>query len=168
MPALRFSLKWLMASVALAAFSIGALVNASAAWATIALTAVNVSLLMAVLIAFFGAVGGRPFAMGYLVGVFFYLLLWQAGKDGWFELSTPDLLTNHLVDRLYQLIAGELPQANASSGGISFWTGKTLTTAPASAPEYLSFRKIAHWLFACYVGLASGLIARRLRLRPSY
>ena len=168
MPALRFSLKWLMASVALAAFSVGALVNASATWATIALTAINVSLLMAVLIAVFGAVDSRPFALGYLVGVFFYLLLWQADKHGWFELSSSDLLTNHIVDRLYQLIAGELPQANTSPGGISFWTGKTLTTAPASAPEYLSFRKIAHWLFACYVGLASGLIARRLRLRPSY
>ena len=167
MPALRFSLKWLMASVALAAFSIGALVNASAAWATIALTVISVSLLTAFLIAVFGALEIWPFALGYLVGVFFYLLLWQADKNGWFELSSPDLLTNHLVDRLYQLIAGELPQANASSGGISFWTGKTLTMAPASAPEYFSFRKIAHWLFACYVGLASGLIARRLRLRRS-
>ncbi len=168
MPALRFSLKCLMASVALAAFSVGALVNASATWATIALTAINVSLLAAILIAVFGAAGSRPFALGYLIGVSFYLLLWQTGKDGWFELSSPDLLTNHVVDRLYQLIAGELPQANASSGGISFWTGKTLAMGPASVPEYLSFRKIAHWLFACYVGLASGLIARRLRLHPSY
>lgn len=171
MAPIRFSLKWLMASVAIAALSAAALANASEAWATAVISAIGLGLLAAALIAAVGAGSSRAFAVGFLLGACSYLLLWQATMNGWFMLSHTDLVTNRVVDRIYFLIRKESPPANPGFGGVTggvmmpgavgFFSGKPL--GPAFVPDAIEFRKIAHWLIACCLGAASGRIARRLQ-----
>jgi hypothetical protein len=165
---LHFSLKWLMASVAMAAISVAALANASAAWATAIVTAVSVCLLAAAVISAVGAGRSRAFAVGFLIGTLFYLLLWEAERNQWLMLDHTDVVTNRLLDRFYNLIrrGAPLPAPSGMSDetvtfGVGFFSGKPL--GPTLIPDLDQFQKIAHWLIAGYLGLASGLFARRLR-----
>jgi low affinity Fe/Cu permease len=164
---MRFSLKWLMASVAMAAISIAALVNASDAWATAIITAISVCLLAAAVIAAVGAGRSQAFAVGFVIGTLFYLLSWQAQRNQWLMLDHTDLATNRILDRFYNLVRRGAPAPTpAMSGdtityGVGFFSGKPL--GPAFIPDLDQFRKIAHWLIACHIGLASGLFARGLR-----
>lgn len=181
MTAIRFSLKWLMGGVALAAISAAALASASPAWATAIITAVGISLLAAALVAAAGAAGRRAFAVGFLIGALGYLLLWQASLHHWLLLDESDLLTQRIVEKFYELIKHEAPAARATgssaqsamSGGMmgpmgmggmaGMGGGISFTVGPTFLPDQNQFQKIAHWLFAVFIGLGCGSFARRQR-----
>lgn len=192
MPTLRLSLRWLMVGVAVAAASVAALARASNGPATAVITVISTCLLAAAVIAAAGAGRGQAFAIGFVIGALFYLLLWHVEASHWLSLQEGDLLTDRLVDRFYDLIkrqeptapmtpiAGMAPAAGmpggatASSGmgamgpagglgGMMMSAGGASGAWPSYTPSLYHFRKIAHWLIAFYVGVASGVVARALR-----
>lgn len=189
----RFSLKWLMVSVAVAAASVAALARASNGPATAVITAISTCLLAAAVIAAAGAGRDQAFATGFIIGTLFYLLSWQVEASHLFSLQEGDLLTDRLVDRFYNVVkrqepaapmtpsagmvpAGGMPGGTAAasgmramgpaggmSGGMMMSSGGAFGVGPSYTPSLYHFRKIAHWLIAFYVGAASGVVARALR-----
>jgi hypothetical protein len=192
---MHFSLKWLMIAVAVAAISFAALVNASEAWAVAVITTISALLLAAALVAAVGTGRSQALAKGFLVGTLFYFVLWIAAINNWFGmgnayyLTTRDLLTERIVNRLYDLVKRETPSApptpsmapsgpmggagmtsgmpgGASAGGMGMGMmmgGGFGPAGPTFTPDSYHFHKIAHWLIAFYLGLASGLFATRLQ-----
>ena len=166
---IRFSLKWLMASVLLAAISFAALAGASNAWATAVVSMICVYLLVACLVAAAGAGGGRTFAAGFVIGAMLYLSLWQAESMRWFHLQDGDLFTDRIVDRCYDLVkrqdaASTGPASGGMPGGGGMMTNAMgIMPRVTFTPDAYHFSKIARWLIAFYTGLASGWFARRLR-----
>ncbi|HEX5443394.1 MAG TPA: hypothetical protein VFW87_06185 [Pirellulales bacterium] len=159
MTAPRFSLKWLLAVVAMLAFSIAALVSASYPWLVAAFALLSGSLLLAILTAACGIGDRRGFAIGFAVGTLFYLSVWHASRHHWLGLHDPQSLATDLaVDESFRLIAKQAPPSEgnpAGVGGVVFGTG-----LPTFTPDYISYYSIAHWLIAWYAGLASGSFAR--------
>ena len=191
---MHFSLKWLMIAVTIVAISFAALVNASGAWTMAVITAISAFLLAAALVAAAGAGRSQAFAKGFLVGTLFYLVLWIAAVNNWFGvpitdlLSEQDLVTERIVNRLYDLVKRETPPAPPSPSpggsmggagmmsampggapaggmgmGMAMGGGMMGLPGPTFTPDSYHFHKIAHWLIAFYFGLASGLFACRLR-----
>lgn len=164
MAPLRFSLKWLLAFVAMVAVSVAALVNASGVWAIGVVTLVSATTLAALLSSVFGAARLQPFAGGYVIGFAFYFLLWTAADNNWLGLNESYLLSCRIVDRVHGVIATENPPPPRPPGGTGLYFGPAV---PTFTPDLYSFRAVAHWVIAWYIGLASGLFARWLRSGPS-
>lgn len=161
----RFSLKWLLALVAMVAVTAAALASSSHAWFAAVCTGLSALLLVALLVAVFGAGRKRFFAGGFFVGALFYLLLWNtATSTHWLEVQQFDLLTVRLVDRLYKLVVRQVPRTTPT-GTLPDGRIINFPVAITDVPDFGRFRKIAHWLIAWYVGIGSGLLA--LRLRPN-
>ncbi len=154
MAPIRFSLKWLMASVALAALSVAAAVNASGIWATVVITAILICLLVAALVAAVGTGPGRACAIAFVIATPFYLFWWQLSMYPGTILTPYDLVTDQIVGRLYDLIKRESPVPAEISG---FFGVRTMT------PNRNDFQRIVHWQIAFYIGLMSGLFAARWR-----
>jgi hypothetical protein len=169
MAPIRFSLKWLMASVALAALSVAAAVNASGIWATAIITVILICLLVAALVAAVGTGPGRACAIAFMIATPFYLFWWQLSMYPGTILTPYDLVTDRIVDRLYDLIKREslMPAQNSGfmfgvgggnkGGGAGFGMVRMMT------PDRNEFQRIVHWQIAFYIGLMSGLFAARLR-----
>jgi hypothetical protein len=163
MTAPRFSLKWLLAMVAMVAVTAAALASASPAWVTAVFTALAALLLVALLVAVFGAGRNRSLAGGFVVGALFYLVLWHAVMSpNWLQLGESDLLTWPMVARLHELVARQEPPT-MPTGTLPDGTVINFPVAVDYVPNPVRFRKVAHCLIACYVGIGSGLLARRLR-----
>jgi hypothetical protein len=191
---MHFSLKWLMIAVAMAAVSFAALVNASGAWAMAVITAIAALLLAAALVVAAGSGRSQAFAKGFLIGALFYIMLRMAAVNDWFGpgnadyLTTSDIVTERVVDQVYDLVKRETPPAlptptmapggpmggaGMTSGmpggtpaggmGMAMSGGMMGLAGPTFTPDSYHFHKIAHWLIAFYIGLASGLFTTRLR-----
>ena len=175
----------------LAAASAAALASASNTWMAAIFSMACICWLLAALIAAAGAGRNRAFAAGFLIGSAFYLLAWQAASSNWLDLNEDDLLTVRVVDRFYDLVKRPISTPVTSTGGVSPATPagnvggmrpaedgavtlnfKTDASGgfyyysgfprPTFVPDFATFRKIAHWLVAFYIGLAGGLFARWL------
>lgn len=114
---------------------------------------------------------------------------WFVGPYGYY-LTPRDLLTERIVGWLYDRVKRETPPApptptmapGGSMGGAGMMSGMPGgapaggmgmgmamsggmmgLAGPTFTPDSYHFHKIAHWLIAFYIGLASGLFAVRLR-----
>jgi len=183
MSAWRFSLFGLLAAVTFAATACGALVNPNEWWAMGVTTAAVALLAYAVLAAIYRQAARRAFWLGLaVIGWGFFVLPGFAVGFKFENYGQLPLASSKILQMLgeaglttpAQLIVGQGVNSNAIltgyavvdiTGTFTAGSGTTHIAAGSAADETWShFYTIGHCLWSLFLGIAAGLVARRLFL----